>query len=317
MNKLTTHKRVKVLSAPFQGKAMGSVRQLEDVSINTVSKLFVEAGEPCSAHHDERLVNVPARHVQCDEIWLFCCAKNKNVPKAKAEPAGAGDVWTWAVLERNTKLIVAYEVGYRSGATANQFVAELRSRLANHVQLTTDGHKVYPEAVNNAFGIAAGFARLIKIYGGETGQDSPHRYSPAECTGIKRRPVTGKPIETDVSTIHVERQDLSMCIGMLRFTRLTNAFNKKLANHVHTLSLYFVHYNFVRIHKLLRMTPALAAGLSKEVREMDWIVELIDARAGKPNRTKRTANKIQTETLPMIDKTYGIGLAFGALVATW
>ena len=271
---------------------MRSVSRLEDVSINTVSRLLVEAGEACAVYHDEHVVNVPAKHVQCDEIWSFCYAKEKNVPKAKAAPQGAGDVWTWTALERDTKLIIAYEVGDRSGATANEFIAELRNRLANRVQLTTDGHKVYLEAIDNAFGIDVDFAQLIKIYGGETGQDSPRRYSPAECTGIQKRPVTGKPVEADISTSHVERQNLSMRMGMRRFIRLTNAFSKKLANHVHMLSLYFVHYNFVRIHKSLRMTPAMAAGLSAELRDMEWIVSLVDARAPKPNRPKTYRKQI-------------------------
>ena len=292
MNKLTTHKRVKILSALVEGMSMRSVSRLEDVSINTVSRLLVEAGEACAVYHDEHVVNVPAKHVQCDEIWSFCYAKEKNVPKAKAAPQGAGDVWTWTALERDTKLIIAYEVGDRSGATANEFIAELRNRLANRVQLTTDGHKVYLEAIDNAFGIDVDFAQLIKIYGGETGQDSPRRYSPAECTGIQKRPVTGKPVEADISTSHVERQNLSMRMGMRRFIRLTNAFSKKLANHVHMLSLYFVHYNFVRIHKSLRMTPAMAAGLSAELRDMEWIVSLVDARAPKPNRPKTYRKQI-------------------------
>ena len=294
MNKLTTHKRAKILSALVEGMSMRSVSRLEDVSINTVSKLLVEAGEACAVYHDEHVVNVQAKHVQCDEIWSFCYAKDKTVKAGlKAAPeGGAGDVWTWTALERDTKLIIAYEVGDRSGATANEFIAELRNRLANRVQITTDGHKVYLEAVDNAFGIDVDFAQLIKIYGGEGGQDSPRRYSPAECTGIQKRPITGKPVEADISTSHVERQNLNMRMGMRRFTRLTNAFSKKLANHIHMLSLYFAYYNFVRIHKSLRMTPAMAVGLSSELRDMEWILSLIDARATKPNRPKTYRKQI-------------------------
>ena len=292
MNKLTTGKRVKILSALVEGVSMRSVSRIEDVSINTVSKLLVEAGEACAVYHDEHVVNVPAKHVQCDEMWSFFCAKEKNAPKAKTAPMGAGDVWTWTALERDTKLIVAYEVGDRSGATANEFVAELRNRLASRVQLTTDGHKVYLETVYNASGVDVDFAQLIKIYGGDVGQDSPRRDSPAECTGIKKRPVSGRPIEADISTSHVERQNLSMRMGMRRFTRLPSAFSKKLANHVHMLSLYFVHYNFVRIHRSLCMTPAMAAGLSKVVRDMVWIVSLIDARSRKPRRPRTYRKRI-------------------------
>ena len=286
MNKLPIHKRVQLLSMLVEGMSMRSASRIADASITTVAKLVVDAGEACAVHHDENVVNVHAGRVQCDEIWAFCYAKQKNVPKAKAAPVGAGDVWTWTALDRDTKLLIAYEVGDRSGATAREFIADLRNRLANRVQLTTDGHKVYLEAVGKAFGIDVDYAQLIKIYGGEPGHSSQIRYSPAGCIGIDKRPVTGKPVEADISTSHVERQNLNMRMGMRRFTRLTNAFSKKMANHMAMVSLYTTYYNFVRIHKTLRMAPAMAAGLSTELLDMEWIVSLIDARATKPNRPK-------------------------------
>lgn len=284
MNKLPIHKRAQILSMLVEGMSMRSASRIAGVSFMTVIKLLVDAGEACAVHHDEHVVNVKASHIQCDEIWAFCYAKQKNVPKAKAAPVGAGDVWTWTAIDRNTKLLIAYEVGDRSGATAREFIADLRNRLANRVQLTTDGHKVYLEAVDKAFGIDVDYAQLIKIYGNEPGNRSDVRYSPGECIGIEKRPVMGKPVEADISTSHVERQNLNMRMGMRRFTRLTNAFSKKMANHMAMVSLYTTFYNFCRIHTSLRITPAMAAGLSADLRNMEWIVGLIDSRTLKPNR---------------------------------
>ena len=264
---------------------MRSTSRLAKVSINTVSKLLVEAGEACAAYHDESVRNVTAKKVQCDEIWSFDYAKDKNVKTAKAAPDGAGDVWTWTALDSDSKMILSYEVGDRSAATAIEFMDDLRARLANRVQLTTDGHKAYLEAVEGAFGGDVDFAQLIKLYG-ETPGNKRHekKYSPAECTGIKKRAIEGRPDMKAGSSSHVERQNLSMRMGMRRFTRLTNAFSKKLENHLHMLSLYFVHYNFVRIHKTLKVTPAMAAGVSDTLHDMEWIVGLIDARAPEPKK---------------------------------
>ena len=275
-----------------EGMSMRSVSRITGASFMTVIKLLVDAGEACAVHHDETVVNVHANRIQCDEIWAFCYAKQKNVPKAKAAPVGAGDVWTWTALDRDTKLLIAYEVGDRSGATAREFIADLRNRLANRVQLTTDGHKVYLEAVDNAFGIDVDFAQLIKIYGSEPGNTSDVRYSPGDCIGIEKRPVMGSPVEADISTSHVERQNLNMRMGMRRFTRLTNAFSKKMANHMAMVALYTTYYNFVRVHQSLRMTPAMAARLSPELRDMEWIVGLIDDRAPTPSRPKTYRKRI-------------------------
>ena len=284
MNKLSTAKRVQILNMLVEGMSMRSVSRVVGVSINTVSKLLVEAGEACAAYHDEAVRDVHASRVQCDEIWSFCYAKEKNVARAKAAPHGAGDVWTWTAIEADSKLIISWEVGDRTSATAIEFMDDLRDRLANRVQLTTDGHKAYLEAVEGAFGGDVDYAQLIKLYGPTEGKGSEKRYSPAECTGIRKRKIEGSPDPTDVSTSYVERQNLTMRMGMRRFTRLTNAFSKKIENHLHMLSLYFVHYNFCRMHKSLRMSPAMAAGVSDTLHDMEWIVGLIDARAPKPKR---------------------------------
>lgn len=268
-----------------EGMSMRSISRTVGVSINTVSKLLVEAGEACAAYHDETVRNVTAQRVQCDEIWSFVYAKDKNVKTAKAAPDGAGDVWTWTALDSDSKMILAYEVGDRSAATAIEFMDDLRARLANRVQLTTDGHKAYLEAVEGAFGGDVDFAQLVKLYGESVeGKRAERKYSPAVCTGAKKRVVEGTPDMAAVSTSHVERQNLTMRMGMRRFTRLTNGFSKKLENHLHMLSLYFVHYNFVRQHKTLRMTPAMAAGVSDTLHDMEWIVGLIDARAPEPKK---------------------------------
>ena len=283
MNKLPLKTRVQILSMLVEGSSMRSISRITGVSINTVSKLLVDAGRACAAYHDENVIGVRAGLVRCDEIWSFCYAKEKNVATAKAAPEGAGDVWTWTALDSESKMILAYEVGDRSAATALEFMDDLRKRLATRVQLTTDGHKAYLEAVEGAFGGDIDYAMLVKLYGDPTGQKGHERkYSPAECTGARKVKISGEPEKSLVSTSHVERHNLTMRMGMRRFTRLTNAFSKKLTNHLHMLSLYFVHYNFCRIHKTLRVSPAMAAGVADDLRDVEWIVSLIDARALKP-----------------------------------
>ena len=278
MNKLSKHKRIQILEMLVEGMSMRSVSRVVGVSINTVLKLLVDAGEACALYHDEHVRNIKAAHIQCDEIWAFCYCKQKTVDRQNVLQEGAGDVWTWTALERDTKLIIAYEVGDRSAVTAMEFIANLRTRLATRVQLTTDGLKAYLEAIEDAFGDDIDFAQLVKIYDKDTDQ--------------RKRAVIGNPVERDISTSHVERQNLNMRMGMRRFTRLTNAFSKKLENHVHMLSLYFVYYNFVRKHLTLGTTPAVTAGLAQRKRHMGWIVGLVDARAPKPNRPKTYRKRI-------------------------
>ena len=276
MNRLSTAKRATILGLLVEGMSLRAVSRATGGSINTATKLLVDAGEACAEYHDEAVRGVKSRRVQCDEIWSFCYAK--------AAPEGAGDVWTWTAIDADTKLIVSYEVGDRSGDTAIDLMDDLRGRLANRVQLTTDGHKAYLEAVEEAFGADVDYAMLVKLYGQPAGAENERRYSPAECIGIDIRRVQGWPDPDHISTSYVERQNLTMRMGMRRFTRLTNAFSKKLENHLHMLSLYFVHYNFCRQHKTLRTSPAMAAGLTDTLHDMEWIVGLIDARAPEPRR---------------------------------
>jgi len=259
---------------------MRSISRVADVSINTVSKLLCEAGEACLAIHDETVKEVKASRVQCDEIWSFCYAKEKNAKVAKAAPGGAGDVWTWTALDADTKLIVSYFVGDRSGQSAIALMDDLRFRLRNRVQLTTDGHRAYLEAVEGAFGGDVDYATLHKIYGPTI--TAPGRYSPAECIGTQKKRIEGNPDAAHVSTSYVERQNLTMRMSMRRFTRLTNEFSKKLDNHIHALALYFVFYNFCRIHKTLRMSPAMAAGITDRLWSMEDIIARIDADAPAP-----------------------------------
>ena len=274
MNKLPTNKRIMILNMLVEGMSMRSISRTVGVSINTVTKLLVETGQACSAYHDSHVLNVESRRVQCDEIWSFVYAKQKNVPLAKEAPRGAGDVWTWTAIDADSKLIISYLAGGRDSGYAAEFMADVAQRLANRVQLTTDGHKAYLDAVENTFGSEVDYAQLVKLYGPSL--DAERHYSPSTCTGIRLIPVKGDPDPAHISTSSVERQNLTMRMGMRRFTRLTNAFSKKMENHVHMLSLYFLHYNFCRIHKTLRVTPAMEAGLTDTVRDMDWIVALIE-----------------------------------------
>ena len=291
MNKLPLKTRAMILNLLCEGSSMRAIARLTGASFNTISKLLIDAGEACAAYHDENVRNVKAARVQCDEIWTFTYAKQKNVETAKAAPTDAGDTWTWTALDADSKLIVSYLVGGRDAEYANTFMDDVASRLATRVQLTTDGHKAYLDAVEGAFGADVDFAQLVKVYGASP-DSAKGRYSPAECTGIRKRSVEGKPDKDHVSTSFVERQNLTMRMHMRRFTRLTNAFSKKVENHIHMVALYTVFYNYCRIHKTLRVTPAMEAGLSDTVRDMEWIAELVDARAPKPGRPKTYKKRI-------------------------
>jgi IS1 family transposase len=279
MNKLPLVKRVQILSMLCEGSSMRSISRVCDVSINTVTKLLVDAGEACADLHDREVRNVTASRVQCDEIWSFCHAKAKNVATATAAPEGAGDVWTWTAIEAQSKLVISWYCGDRSGASAMVLMDDLQARIANRVQLTTDGHKAYLGAVEGAFGGDIDYAMLIKLYGPTT--VAPGRYSPADCIGAVKTPVEGRPDEKHISTSYVERANLTMRMSMRRFTRLTNAFSKKLDNHMHALALYFAFYNFTRIHKTLKVSPAMAAGITDRLWSMEDIANLIEARAPK------------------------------------
>ena len=280
MNKLTVSERAKILRLLIEGMSLRAIVRATDASINTISRLLVQAGEACAAYHDAAVRNVSSKRVQVDEIWNFTYAKQKNVARAKAAPEGAGDTWTWTALDADSKLIVSWLVGGRDAGYAAEFMQDLAGRLANRVQLTSDGHRTYLSAVEDAFGSDVDYAMLVKHYG--DAPEGQRRYSPAVCTGATKTRVTGAPDEAHISTSYVERQNLTMRMAMRRFTRLTNAFSKKLANLEHHVALYFVHYNFCRIHRSLRVTPAMAAGVTDTLHDMEWIVGLIDARAPKP-----------------------------------
>jgi IS1 family transposase len=237
------------------------------VAKHTILKLLKQLGCAAASYHDLHVHNLRVRRVQCDEIWAFVYAKQKNVSLEQMQQ-GAGDVWTWTAIDADTKLIISYTLGDRGASTANVFMRDVASRIANRIQLTTDGHRVYAEAVEDAFGADIDYAMLVKIYGASN--DSPEsRYSPATCIGCRTGVLAGDPDPKHISTSFVERQNLSMRMGMRRFTRLTNGFSKKLENHGHAVALYFMHYNYCRVHKSLRVTPAMEAGLADHV----WTTE--------------------------------------------
>ncbi len=289
MNKLPLKTRSLILKMLCEGQSMRATARLADVSFNTVAKLLIDAGKVCADLHDEMVQGVTASRIQCDEIWSFTYAKQKNVAAAKAAPQEAGDTWTWTALDSDSKLIVSWLVGGRDSEYAIEFMDDLRSRLANRVQLTTDGHKAYLEAVEGAFGGDVDYAQLIKLYG--EAPEAQKRYSPAACVGARKRRVEGNPDPKAVSTSHVERQNLTMRMHMRRFTRLTNAFSKKFETHMHMVALYTVWYNFIRIHKTLRVTPAMEAGLSGTVWDMEDLVQIMDGRAPKPGPRGRYKNR--------------------------
>ena len=274
MNKLPHEKRAQALQMMAEGISLRAMTRLTGISRTTLIKLLEGAGQAFSEYQDRVLVNLPCKRVQVDEAWAFCYAKQKNVSTAKAAPEGAGDIWTWVGLDADTKLVASWYVGGRDSEAAMTFIDDLASRLASRVQLTSDGHKPYLEAIEGAFGGDIDYAMLVKVYG--PAPEGPRRYSPAICTGAHKRSVEGKPDPRHVSTSFVERSNLSMRMGNRRMTRLTNAFSKKAKNHEHMMAVYFMHYNFVRIHQTLRITPAMAAGVTPELWEMSDLVKVLE-----------------------------------------
>jgi IS1 family transposase len=276
MNKLPFETRVQALTLLCEGMSMRAVSRVCNVSINTVTKLLVDAGNACAAFHHENVRDVKSTSVQCDEIWSFSYAKAANLRKAKAAPIGSGDIWTWTGIDADSKLIISWHVGDRDHGAAMEFMSDLRARLANKVQLTTDGHKAYLSAVNK-LDFDADYAMLVKIYGQGTLHTAQGRYSQPGVIGTQTSVIRGNPDLDKVNTSYAERHNLTMRMQMRRFTRLTNGFSKKFDNHCHALALYFVWYNWVRIHKTLRVTPAMAAGLTDKLMDMADVVALIDA----------------------------------------
>jgi len=272
MNRLPLETRAKIIGMLVEGNSLRSCSRMADVSINTVTKLLVDVGAACAKFHDENVRDVRVRRLQCDEIWSFIGAKAKNVtPKKKAE--GWGDAWTWTAIDADTKLCVSFLVGGRDAGWAYDFMQDCASRIKGRVQITTDGHRAYLEAVEGAFGMDCDYAQLQKIYGAPTDADQ-RRYSPATCIGSDMKVVSGNPDPKHVSTSYVERHNLTMRMSMRRFTRLTNAFSKKIENHAAMVAIHAVHYNFARIHKTLRITPSMAAGLSEHVWSLEEIALL-------------------------------------------
>jgi IS1 family transposase len=282
MNKLPSDKRIQIIGMMVEGMSIRAIARLTGASKNTIVKLLRDAGEACLDYQDRVLRDLPCKRIQVDEIWSFVYAKAKNVEKVKAAPEQAGDIWTWTAICADTKLAVSWLLGDRSGETAEVFIRDLASRLANRVQLTSDGHKAYLDAVENIFGADVDYAMLVKLYG--ESPEAQKRYSPAECIGCKRETVMGSPDPAHISTSYAERQNLTMRMHMRRFTRLTNAFSKDAENHAHSVALNFMYYNFIRIHQTLRVTPAMAAGVTDKLWELSDLVALIDEYAPKPGK---------------------------------
>lgn len=279
MNKLSREKRIRVLSALLEGNSIRATCRMTGVAKNTIVKLLTDVGRVCQRYHDERVRDLRPAQVQCDEIWAFCYAKRKNVPTEHQGEYGYGDVWTWMALDSDSKLIVSYYVGLRTPADAREFMLDLAGRITNLTQLTTDGLNSYPDAVYEAFGTEVDNAQLMKSYAAE--QAGEGRYSPPRCTGAKKRHVIGCPNPSNISTSHVERQNLTMRMSMRRFTRLTNAFSKKVRNLEAAIALHFMHYNFCRKHQTLGTIPAVAAGLADRAWGLNDLVGLLETEESK------------------------------------
>jgi IS1 family transposase len=267
MNQLSTEKRTQIVAALVEGCSIRSVVRMTGVSKNTIAKLLVELGTACSNYLNKNLVNLSCKRVQVDEIWSFVAAKQKNVTKEMADKKICGDVWTWVGIDADTKLVCSWMVGTRDAGFATEFIQDIANRLTNRIQLTSDGHKVYLNAVIDAFADDIDYAQLVKHFG--NAPEGQTRYSPAVCNGCEKVIRLGDPDPRHISTGYVERQNLTMRMSMRRFTRLTNAFSKKIENHIASIALHYMHYNFVRIHQSLRVTPAMAAGLTDRL----WSIE--------------------------------------------
>lgn len=278
MNQLNTAKRTQILGALVEVNSINATCRMLGVGKHTVLRLLEDAGCACASYHDVMVRGLSSRRVQCDEIWSFVYGKDKNLTMEQMQ-AGTGSVWTWTALDADSKLIISYMLGNRGADTAMAFMKDVASRLNNRIQLTTDGHRVYADAVEAAFGSEIDYAMLVKLYGASN--DGESRYSPASCIGCRTGVLSGTPDSKHISTSYVERQNLSMRMGMRRFTRLTNGFSKKVENHGHQVALYFMHYNFCRVHKTLRVTPAMEAGLTDHVWSLEELCNLIPEK--KPN----------------------------------
>jgi IS1 family transposase len=277
MKRLSAEKKTQVIAALVEGCSIRSTQRLTGVAKSTILRLLEVVGTACAQYQDMMITNVAAKRVQVDEIWAFCYAKQKNVTEKIANARVAGDAWTWVAIDPDSKLVISWLIGQRDAGHATDFIADLAGRLANRIQLTSDGHKPYMNAVIDAFADDVDYAQLIKIYGADS--EGQKRYSPAQCLGCKQIAVLGDPDPAYISTSHVERQNLTMRMNMRRFTRLTNGFSKKIENHIHMVALNYMHYNFVRIHSTIKTTPAIAAGISRKAWTLADIVALSDVEA--------------------------------------
>jgi IS1 family transposase len=277
MNKLSRERRAEILGMMVEGNSIRAIVRMTGVSKNTVTKLLEDAGEACMFYHNRYVRSVAAKRVQCDEIWSFAGCKEKNVAKAKRKDLVYSDVWTWIAMDAHTKLAISYLVGDRNAEYAMALIDDLRQRVTTGLQLTTDGHSPCLQAVEEAFGADIDYAMLVKLYGTPPAElEAARRYSPSECIGTRKRGVTGNPDPRHISTSYVERQNLTMRMAIRRFTRLTNAFSKKVENHAYAVAIHFMHYNFVRIHQSLRVTPAMAAGVTKTLWSLTDMVGVIE-----------------------------------------
>ncbi len=289
MNRLDNKTRAAIVASLVEGNSMRATCRMTGAAKNTVAKLLVDLGTVCSIHQDQAMRNLTCERIQADEIWSFCYAKNRNVPADKRGEFGYGDVWTWVALDADTKLVPTYHVGARDLPDAYKFMHDLAGRLAHRIQLTTDGHRVYLNAVEGAFNGDVDYAMLVKIYGHDNSRKPDRRYSPAVCLEAIPQTITGRPDPAYINTSHVERQNLTMRMGMRRFTRLTNGFSKRVENHAAAVSIHFMHYNFCRVHQTLKTTPAVAAGVADHVWKISELVELLEAAESTP--VKRGAYK--------------------------
>jgi hypothetical protein len=276
MNSLNVSERAKVLTLLVEGNSINATCRITGTSKNTVLKLLADVGEACAAYQDRMMRNLTCKKLQCDEIWAFCYSKQRNLQKNKRRVQGAGDVYTWTAIDAETKLIPCWHVGTRDAESAKAFISDLAPRMSGRVQLTTDGYKPYLTAVEKAFAGDIDYAMLMKLYGAAEGNAQERRYSAAECCGSIKGTVCGNPSQADISTSYVERANLTMRMHMRRFTRLTNGFSKKLENHMHAVSLHFMFYNFCKIHKTLRVTPAMEAKIDDHVWTMEEVVMMAD-----------------------------------------
>jgi IS1 family transposase len=283
MNKLPRQKRVEIISQLVEGISLRAVTRTTGVSINTVTKLLVDAGRACEDYQDQHLRRLTCQHVQVDEIWCFNYCKQRNVETAKAAPHQAGDIWTWTAIDADSKLAITWLIGPRDADAARRFMLDVAARLATRVQLTSDAHGTYLAAVQNAFGREIDYAQLVKQYG--AAPEPAGRYSPAQCIGTKKRRWIGTPDDEHVSTSFVERQNLTMRMHMRRFTRLTNAFSKKAENHAYAVALHFMAYNFCRIHKTLKCSPAMAACVTDRLWDIVDLVLMIEQWEARQEKT--------------------------------